>query len=202
MPLSYYNLEQNCELAIWEISEPKSFFEQGLLAVAYPLDPVYQIKNEEKALQWLASRYLLVQVYPEAIQHYTGKKPVLFNGPHISFSHSGKNAAVLLSQKISGLDIQIRTDKLARIAPKFTTDKEVRRMGKMDKISALALLWSMKEAVFKRYETGLPFLDIQLIEFNPDLNLAHARNNYKGKTNTHRLKLQMMGDLALGYLLD
>ena len=94
MPLVYYRSVKGAEVALWNASESTEFFRDSLQKQDFPMNPVEKIKHPEKAHQWYASRYLLCEIYPEAIQIYRDQKPFLLNGPEISFSHSQKHVAV------------------------------------------------------------------------------------------------------------
>jgi phosphopantetheinyl transferase len=202
MPLSYYRSYAGAEVALWKADEPLDFFRKALVDQAFPVDPGDAIKHPEKALQWYASRYLLTVMFPQAIQTYAHRKPQLFNGPEISFSHSKTTVAVMLSQKASGIDIQWADPKLELIMPKFTTLNECGMVQGKDPIEVLALIWAVKEAVFKRYVTGLPFKDIRIMRHDPIADLTKVRVRRGEKDVEHLLATPYLGDLALAYLIE
>jgi 4'-phosphopantetheinyl transferase len=152
MPLSYYRSHLNCEVTLWEITEESSFFRERLIQEGFPTELGDAIARPEKALQWYASRFLLITSHPAAIDFYKERKPHLFNGPKISFSHSDKIVGVMLSQKNAGLDVQVFNEKLKRIKEKFTNSQELSRIKAPTELAALSLTWSIKEAVFKYYQ--------------------------------------------------
>ncbi len=202
MPLVFYSLEYNSEVALWEATESDAFFQNSLEQQGYPSEALRQIKHVEKRLQWLASRYLLCKIYPEAIQQYMGRQPVLFNGPHISLSHSANNVAVVLSHNKAGIDIQVFSQKLERISMKFTNEHEVKLTGVENRVKSLSIIWSIKEAVFKKYETGLPFHDIRLIDCNLADGTAHVQLSYGGQNHHHTIVVKLLDKLSLAYLVD
>jgi len=202
MPIAYYRLHKNCEVALWRIEEDASFFIQKLKEEQFPTGKGDLIKHPEKALQWYASRFLLIHSYPAAIDIYKDRKPHLFNGPQISFSHSGHYVGVLISRSFSGLDIQLFDEKLHRIKGKFTDDYEVETVKTASNLASLSLIWSVKEAIFKHYGTGVPFKSIRIKSYNPVENTAEAELNRDGRMVGHRLQADFIGEMSLAYLLE
>lgn len=183
----YHHNRPGAEIAVWEADEPTSFFEDELKKMGFPTEAGADVKHPEKRHQWFASRYLLCLLYPEAIALYNARKPFLFNGPAVSFSHSGNTAGVMLAEKAAGLDLQWPDAKLQRIAVRFTTADEVKRLAMDNQLTALTFIWSIKEAVFKYYGTELPFLQIEITRFECSANLAEVSIFRKGKTILHKV---------------
>ena len=161
MPLVYQkNINLTTRLGVWHIKEDKDFFLQQV-----PLQA--QIKHPHKQLQHLAGRYLLKELYPdfpyELIRIADTKKPFLENEAyHFSISHCGDYAAVMVSstQRV-GVDIELITEKVARIKDKFLSEKEQQILQQV-KSSSIKLLhaalltaaWGIKESLFKWYGDG------------------------------------------------
>ncbi|MGB3464085.1 MAG: 4'-phosphopantetheinyl transferase superfamily protein, partial [Cyclobacteriaceae bacterium] len=173
-----------------------------LIDEGFPTAPGDAIARPEKALQWFASRFLLITSHPAAIDFYKERKPHLYNGPKISFSHSEKMVGVMLSQKSAGLDVQVFDEKLKRIRDKFTTSQEVWRIKAPSELAALSLAWSVKEAVFKYYGTGVPFKSIAIENHNPITNMVRVSLLRDGKTIVHKLFGDFLDDLSLAYVLE
>jgi 4'-phosphopantetheinyl transferase len=154
--------EKDFTLAIWRIEEEHSFFESKFEAAP-------RILNDNKRLQWYASRYLLQDVLGEPVEVIKDEagRPSLKNSEHhISISHTSQFAAVIVSYRYPvGLDIEVINPKVERIAHKFLTEQEVRTIRQEEKIRKLILYWSMKEAMYKFYgETGVEFKTQLLVE--------------------------------------
>lgn len=160
MPLFYQqNINQFTRLAIWKIEESESFFSNTV-----PLQN--SITHNHKRLQHLAGRFLLKYLYPSfpyhAIEIADTKKPFLPNEDfHFSISHCGDYAAAIVSTKNRvGLDIELSTDKINRIASKFLNETEFKNNAiNLQEITVaqqnkLTLLWSAKEAIFKWWGNG------------------------------------------------
>ena len=62
--------------------------------------------------------------------------------------------------------MQVRTQKLKRIADKFLNDDESKRITLNGKgLDEMHILWSTKEAIFKIHKHHLPFKDIRTEKF-------------------------------------
>lgn len=202
MPLSYYRSHSECEVTLWKITEEAGFFREKLIEEGFPTEPGDAIARPEKALQWYASRFLMITSHPAAIDFYKERKPHLYNGPKISFSHSDKMVGVMLSQKNAGLDVQVFDEKLKRIQDKYTTSQEIWRVKAPSELAALSLTWSVKEAVFKYYGTGVPFKSVMIENHNPITNIVRASLLREGKTIVHKLFGDFLDDMSLAYVLE
>lgn len=81
---------------------------------------------------------------PVAIRHNADGAPAI-DGYHISISHTRGFIAILLSRhRRVGVDIEFRSDRIRRIAPRFLRPDEPATT-----LDDLLLCWCVKEAVFK-----------------------------------------------------
>jgi phosphopantetheinyl transferase len=202
MPLVYYHSKAGAELGLWQALEPEQQFREWLTSVHFPLDDGLRIVHAEKRLQWMASRYLMCTLYPGAITRYADRKPYLFNGPHISISHSRNMVGVMLGEKMAGLDLQWPDPKLRKVAPRFASEQELAVLQGMDELWALATLWAIKEAIFKHYGTGLPFRQIVLKRYDPETKQAAVQVLRKGILLPHNLLVRNVGGTVLAFLCD
>ena len=155
MPLFYQqHINQHTRLAIWKIEETEEFFAQTV-----PLQR--EITHPHKRLQHFAGRYLLRYLFPEfpydEILIADTRKPFLQNEAyHFSISHCGDFAAAIVSKtERVGIDIEIPSEKIFKIAHKFTTEEEINNLKKINHtINQLTLLWCAKETMFKWYSLG------------------------------------------------
>jgi len=202
MPLHYYRSHLDCEVTLWKINEEAAYFREKLVMEGFPTAAGDAIARPEKALQWYASRFLLITSHPGAIDFYLERKPHLYNGPKISFSHSDKIVGVMLSQKNAGLDVQVFDEKLERIKDKFTTSREIQHIKAPTELAALSLTWSIKEAVFKYYGTGVPFKTVLIENHNPVTNIVQVSLLRHGKSHAHKLFGDFLDDMSLAYVLE
>lgn len=102
----------------------KSFQDNEVYASA-----VQQINSDKRKQEWLAVRLLLKELAgPEAIIDYAKNgAPVLRNSRyHISISHTGGFAAVILSEATNpGIDIEYRSERAWKLRSKYLGDKEL-----------------------------------------------------------------------------
>ena len=162
-------LEKDCLLGIWKIEEDENFF-----IGHFPVDEqrLATISNPEKRLEFLASRYvaaLLSDVPNEAlVLNKENRAPYFANLNYsLSISHCKGYAAVLLNKKgkAVGLDIELCSDKIARIAERFIDAKELPPKYLMNEVLAQTLCWSIKESVFKCFDIpGITFKSELIIQ--------------------------------------
>jgi 4'-phosphopantetheinyl transferase EntD len=167
MPLFYqHNINHDTKLGIWHIEEPESFF---LAKVPLKRDVTHPFKRR----QHLAGRYLLSFLFPdfpvEEIRIADTRQPFLEGGSyHFSISHCGAFAAAIVSRNCRvGVDIELVTPRITRVAEKFLNDGEMHffnedyaffleQWGLRGRVEQefLTLIWSAKEALFKWYGRG------------------------------------------------
>lgn len=158
MPLHSNITTDNFKLALWRIEEDLPFFEDKFNA--HP-----DIKNENKRLQWYASRHLVNHMagHPTLITKDEAGKP-LIPGANLSLSHTAEFAAAMLSNSCAvGIDLEMVNPKVERIAYKFLRDDEIEAIAATEKIEKLILYWSAKEALYKLYGKGEIAFTTQLL---------------------------------------
>lgn len=173
MPL--YKLEKLSSdrvMAIWLISESldellniASVYIQGIKIPDY-------INHPSKQIEWLASRLalkfccdLMHIPYKGTYRTDTGQPLLIGNNAHISISHSGDFAAILLdSRQKVGIDIEKISSKVEKVATKYLKDEE-----KETNHERLTLKWCIKEAVYKVSDHENLSLkdDIRIIQVHP-----------------------------------
>lgn len=158
MPIFYqHTIYSTTKLGIWKIEEDESFFLSTV--------PLQQnITHPHKRLQHLAGRFLLKYLFAdfpyEEILIADTRKPYLPNEQyHFSISHCGDYAAAIVSPTLRvGIDIEIPSEKVERIAHKFIHENEKVFFVSGEQLAVnrelLTVLWSAKEALFKWYSLG------------------------------------------------
>jgi 4'-phosphopantetheinyl transferase EntD len=160
VPLFYQHIiNETTKLGIWQINEDENFFQKKVALQQ-------NITHPHKRLQHLAGRYLLQYLFDdfpyEEILIADTRKPFLPNEQyHFSISHCGNYAAAIVSSAYRvGIDIEIPTEKVQRIAHKFIHEKERQYIDdsivncQLSTINLLTVLWSAKESLFKWYSLG------------------------------------------------
>lgn len=165
MPLyKKFHIGQSAQVLIWQITE--SF--EDLFDEVYMKDISLIRLNNMKSLShqkgFLSIRKLLQEVgYSDEDLFYdeTGK-PNLKDGKLISISHSFEFSALIISEKVAGIDLEMQREKIITIAEKFM-DTEYDFLPKekgVDFIQKSTVIWGVKEAVFKiENQVGISFKD-------------------------------------------
>ena len=177
MPLIHRENINRGEIGVWNISE--SIDDLYLLArLSEPdLYSYNEIKAPHRKKEWLTARILLNELTGEQtrIAYHNDGRPYAENSVfNISISHTGIYVAVFLHSKaIPGIDIELITRQVGRVATRFLAPDELSTCLDDKELSNFRLLmhWCAKEAIFKM----IPLTDI---EFATDIRI-----NYDGPTS-------------------
>jgi phosphopantetheinyl transferase len=152
MPAHLEITNENAEmLYLWDISEDESVLEAEYCADGSSLP---EIRDTGRRVHFLASRLLIRSCFPQyRLEKDAWGKPYLKGfGGHISLSHSGSLAGLLVSpQTPCGLDIELMDERVVRIAPRFCNKDELDFIQEGEKLEALHLIWGAKECMYKAY---------------------------------------------------
>lgn len=160
------------ELLVWKITESIPFFAEQLELSPLEFDNLKQrFKNSSSLLEWLASRYCLQvffeKPYTSFKKNSAGKLELIDQPSELSISHSNQQIAIVKSTSKIGVDIQVCTPKLERIASKYINENLLLDLKKTaNYVDYLHIYWGIKEALFKAY--GLGKVDfIKHLHINP-----------------------------------
>jgi len=148
------------ELLVWKITESIPFLVEQLGLSAVEFDDLKQrFKNSSSLLEWLASRYCLQVFFEKPYTYFkkntSGKLELIDKSSKLSISHSNQQIAIVKSKSDIGVDIQISTPKLQRIASKYIDEDLLAHLKKTDNyVDYLHIYWGIKEALFKAYGLG------------------------------------------------
>lgn len=194
MPLRHdLDLDQG-RILIWEATESPEWMRLQLPpAVEVPAALAH--KPPRRQLEWLTSRYLLQQLAPGdmCLKAATGKPYLDSRSRSISISHSRQYVAVVAHEAEVGLDIQVETPQVERVAQKFVNASEwawVRTAAASQHRYLLHVIWGAKEAMFKAYGLGSvdfrAHLTVEALYWTPDggttrasLHKPHVRIDYR-----------------------
>ncbi len=174
-------IDEESTVVVWKIEETIEFF---LTRLPYELKDL-PAQNESRNLQWLAARYLLYIITDQGlITKDEFQKPFLLNdNRYISISHSYDVAAVILSRRSCGIDIEKDLPRIQRIASKYMSSVDIERISGSQYQEHLYKVWCSKEAMYKAYGLGLLdfkqnlFLDISAIQSNVNHFTGSLRKN-------------------------
>jgi len=154
-------------------------------AIIDPLSP-------RKRTEWLASRELLFKIsnLPQrlgCVYDEFGKPELRGSDKHISISHSELWCAAMISDQICGVDVQIYSTTVERIAGRFLTEKDLADANRaQNPLHQLHVLWGVKECMYKAYgKRKLGFRENIIIT-----RLDHEQCNGQGEVAYEGLHLQ------------
>lgn len=209
MPL-FKKIEFNAttQIYIWKITES---FEQ--LALEVQLNPVCQqriatMKSEMHQRGFLSVRKLLNEAgYTDFDLYYdVFGKPHLYDGKHISITHSHQFSSIIISDEIVGIDIELQREKIIRIADKFcsTEYQYLNKEAITEYIKKLTVIWGAKEAIFKiQNEKGISFKDHIAVD-SFDLNQIEtvANLHFGGLKKAFKIYFEEVEDFTLVYAME
>lgn len=175
------------EVLIWNITEPLLFFVEALELTGSELVLLQQKYRKPIAFQqWLASRCGLQQLFNTSHRAFqkneTGKLELKNKLYQLSLSHSANYIAVAKAKQSIGLDLQVRTPKLERIASKYLALELLVELKKSPYyVDYLHIYWGIKEALFKAYGLGK-------VDFIKHLHIEFFHDTSKGNTRATILK--------------
>ena len=155
---------ENTRILVWKVTEEIDELQHNNFVNPSNVVRLAGMKSEMHQRAFLSVRRLLaVAGYSDADLFYDENgKPNLNDGKHISITHSHNFAALIISNKIVGIDLEWAREKILRIANKFaaTEDHYLKDESIENQILKLTVIWGIKESIFKiRNEPGISFKD-------------------------------------------
>ncbi len=178
MPLFREISNDTSSIFIWDVTESESELSKGLDELV--TDRILRNnKLEKRRIEKYVQAYLLIQanIDPLSVSYsHSGKPFIESNGNHISISHSGKFAALMVNNTSCGIDIEKENPIIEKISSKFLNKDEIIFLPIP---GALTWIWCIKEAVFKYFGERVFFKkDIVIDRIDP--NLLTAQVSYQG----------------------
>ena len=178
-------VDQETHVLIWEITESEKELREAVELGSNSTQRLQSMKSELHRRGYLSVRHLLAiaQYTDSDLSYSVHGKPMLSDGVEISITHSYEYAAIILSSKPVGIDIEKQRHKITLIANKFVSPKEDEYlMAVAEKIKAFTIIWGAKEAIYKLYgEKGLSFKQhIDVAPFQVSEPQTKASVNYHG----------------------
>ena len=158
MPLHYdKKINEHARVILWRIKEPVDWFLTQLHLDEEETRKYTEFRTDLRRVHWLAYRHILKNVVNKGgnirVRYDENSKPFIdLSDDHISVSHSGEYAAVIIShQHPVGIDIERVSPRLHKIADKFISHEETGKDLARMTTGELCLHWSAKEALYKLY---------------------------------------------------
>ncbi|WP_319499419.1 4'-phosphopantetheinyl transferase superfamily protein [uncultured Draconibacterium sp.] len=154
MPLIEKIANQNGTIGVWELKETADDLLKSCHLNSADTARLETFKAEKRRKEFLATRLLLQKLLPESQEVIDrdefGKPSLKDSGLNISITHSADLAAIILSEKNIGIDIEQLHRNIDKIVTRFASPKEIEFIEKSnDPQLVKILLWSAKEAIFK-----------------------------------------------------
>lgn len=174
MLIRHENTVEGGLIGIWKMEESREDLlklfpeKQRQRALIY----LQRFHSERRTIEWLSIRLMLYFLLHEEkiILNRADGKPYLQDGTHhISISHTLNYAALLLHKTLPvGIDIEVRSERIKKVAEKFISDDEY--IDPESKTVHQLLHWSSKESLFKIMdEEGIDFKHhLHIHPFNPE----------------------------------
>jgi phosphopantetheinyl transferase len=154
------NNREKTRVFIWKIEESEAWLRSDTSLSVNSLNRLSTMSSELHRRGFLSIRHLLKAAgYTDHDLYYSDQgKPFLKDGKNISISHSFTFTCIIISDVAVGIDVEMRRDKIQRIAPKFIGFEES-YLSHIDKpVRELTIIWGAKESMYKLYSTrGLGF---------------------------------------------
>ena len=166
MPISHRETIGNLlDLGVWEITETEAELRKGLELSWAALERLSHRKSEASRREYLAIRQLLkiLQIEPQTHQYDPQGAPYLTDGRYLSISHTKNIAAVVLSSKPVGIDLEHYREKIKNIASRFLHKEEAKDSIQQTDIQYLTQIWTAKEALYKAYKKAGIHFNTQLL---------------------------------------
>ena len=199
MPLyKKINLTLTAQVLIWQITESfEDLFDEVILK-DISLIRVNNMKALSHQKGFLSIRKLLQEIgYTDADLFYdeTGK-PNLLDGKMISITHSFEFSAIIVSDQIAGIDLEMQREKIITIADKFM-DTEFEFLPKeknQDFIQKSTVIWGVKEAVFKiENQPGISFKDhISVFPFEMNEGKTNALLTFSSQIKEFTIQFEVV----------
>lgn len=145
-------------LHLWSLTEEKAELLQLLGGANLETAHIHDW-HPQRQVEWLAGRNLIAQCLEPNLDKLktleSGKLALTSSDVHFSLSHSEQLVGLQHHDVPVGVDIQIKTPTIQKVAPKFCSPEDYASLlPYYSKAVANHICWSMKEAVYKAYGEG------------------------------------------------
>jgi phosphopantetheinyl transferase len=201
-------LNESTQIYVWKITEPLALLRDEVHLNEKNALRFNGMKSELHQRGFLSVRKLLQHVgYSDFDLYYDAfGKPHLNDGKHVSITHSHEFSAIILSNQNTGIDIELKRDKIIKIAEKFN-DSEFLFLNKevqSDYISRLTVIWGIKESIFKICnEAGISFKNhIRVHSFQMNDNQTTAVLDMEGVQRYFEVYFHEIENFTLVYAFE
>lgn len=202
MPLIREIIEDSYRVLIWRVEETLEELRGDIVLREVTQERFSKMKSEVHQKGFMAVRHLLNAAgYSDLDLRYDQNgKPSLVDGTYISISHSFEYASIIVGTENVGIDVEMKRDKIKRIANKFCNTVELELAANAeDEIQTLTEVWCTKEAMFKMCES-------RSLSFKDDMNVVPDQMSAIVDNGSFKqvfdYKVADLGDFMLVYALE
>lgn len=211
MPL-YTNkhINDHIDLLVWKIEEPVNWFLDRLHLDEEEQKKYTEFRTDMRRVHWLAYRHILKNIVGKGnnirVRYDANNKPFIdLSDDHISVSHSGDYASVIISRRQAvGIDIEQVHPRLHKVAGKFLSAEETGVDIDTIPTEGLCLHWCAKEALYKLYgERELDFKKHMRILSPPEEMEGMFKGMIRmgGREQVYDLVSERIGDYCMVYAM-
>lgn len=202
-------LDNDGVISLWKITESEGELLKLSSVPSEELEELQLIKNVARRREKLAVRALLNEVFNGKVYlgHHDNGRPFLQNSlTEISISHTAHYVAVLTHPSESvGIDIERLNRDFAAVERRALSFEEKDYLSSKEKSLHLAILWSAKEAVFKRMSRSDVDFSKQILikKFNPreEGELTAVFRDKDGTEQEFELQYQLFEDHVMAWMV-
>lgn len=183
MPLVEKRQHDTYTFVLWEITESLDFFLERVYLTADEKITFEKIGSDKRKKEWIAVRFLLQTelTISSEIKYDENRKPSI-PAINIGISHSQYMVSVIVSQYPCAIDIEEITPRVAKIAHRAFSDKEIKQAPTDEQLTTL---WCIKETVYKLYGSGE-------VDFKKDIEIQKIENFTSGLVSCRFLKKNVL----------
>ncbi len=146
---------KHCLFALWLIEETEEqLFRLFSSAPEEEIEALNNFKNPLKRVERMATRLLIYDLLGKKVlidYDEFGKPFIQGDERSISISHTKGMLAVLIAEKMAGVDIEHMSGRVANIAHKFLSTPEFNTIDLNQQMMHMYAFWCAKETVYKIY---------------------------------------------------
>ncbi len=152
MPLYRDFSDNKATILVWKYNESDNLNIEDLLEP----ENIEKVKDyhPKKLLEVLMVRRLLKNIKPDSKILYKEREPYLCpKDAEISITHAFPYAAIAISDRRIGIDMERFSPKILRVKDKFTYENERGFIPQKKEETFLTIIWSVKESMYKLHHS-------------------------------------------------
>lgn len=209
MALIYHNSGSLGEhIAVWSISETHDELVLFLNNVFFLKEiQNLELKSPIRVNQKISAGILLQHILQDNIELYydeLGKPHLKNHSGHMSISNTKEFVAVIYHpQKAVGIDIEIPSERILKIAPKFINEQEQKWIDEspIESYQNYFTIWCIKESVFKLIGGGGIDFKEHILVNEPKGNSGQVQFIKENQEATFHYQLITIDDILVSFIV-